>query len=127
MTPRVLNTNTRKLVTLVGVRRTNVFRMQAFYQAHHTTVAVIPRPVRQNAKPILPQLLLIFSQNSHLTQGNEMRTHSLRLKGCSANPLANYLKALGIHRLVAEQADPIARRWWQDDGCRVPLTEKGAQ
>lgn len=30
-------------------------------------------------------------------------------------PLANYLKALGILRLVAEQADSSARGWWQDE------------
>jgi CRISPR-associated protein Csx17 len=37
------------------------------------------------------------------------------LTGCSPTPLANYLKALGILRLVAEQADPNARGWWQDE------------
>ena len=37
------------------------------------------------------------------------------LTGCSPMPLANYLKALGILRLVAEQADPNARGWWQDE------------
>ncbi|MDR3634055.1 MAG: type I-U CRISPR-associated protein Csx17 [Isosphaeraceae bacterium] len=38
------------------------------------------------------------------------------LKGCSPTPLANYLKALGILRLIAEQdADSEARGWWQDE------------
>lgn len=37
------------------------------------------------------------------------------LTGCSPAPLANYLKALGILRLVSEQADPNARGWWQDE------------
>ena len=37
------------------------------------------------------------------------------LKGCSPAPLANYLKALGILRLVSEQADPLARGWWQGE------------
>ena len=37
------------------------------------------------------------------------------LTGCSPAPLANYLKALGILRLVAEQADTNARGWWQDE------------
>lgn len=37
------------------------------------------------------------------------------LKGCSPAPLANYLKALGILRLISEQADPLARGWWQDE------------
>ena len=37
------------------------------------------------------------------------------LKGCSPAPLALYLKAIGILRLVAEQVDPDARGWWQDE------------
>ncbi len=41
------------------------------------------------------------------------------LKGCSPAPLANYLKALGILRLVSEQADPQTRGWW--DGERFCL------
>lgn len=41
------------------------------------------------------------------------------LKGCSPAPLANYLKALGILRLVGEQADANARGWWDGDRFRV--------
>ena len=39
----------------------------------------------------------------------------LRLEGCSPEPLAHYLKALGILRLVSEQADPDARGSWDGD------------
>ncbi len=39
----------------------------------------------------------------------------LRLEGCSPEPLAHYLKALGILRLVSEQADPDARGCWDGD------------
>lgn len=42
-----------------------------------------------------------------------MQIHEL--KGCSPTPLAHYLKALGILRLVAEQKDPEARAWWEGD------------
>ena len=38
-----------------------------------------------------------------------------RLEGCRPTPLAHYLKALGIFRLIAEQADPDVRGWWKDD------------
>lgn len=38
-----------------------------------------------------------------------------RLDGCAPTPLAHYLKALGILRLVAEQADPEVRGWWAGD------------
>ena len=38
-----------------------------------------------------------------------------RLNGCSPTPLAHYLKALGILRLVTEQADPEARGWWEGE------------
>ena len=37
------------------------------------------------------------------------------LRGCAPAPLAHYLKALGILRLVAEQKDPDVRGWWQDE------------
>ena len=39
----------------------------------------------------------------------------LQLTGCRPEPLAHYLKALGILRLVSEQADPEARGWWAAD------------
>lgn len=41
--------------------------------------------------------------------------HLHHLEGCAPAPLARYLKALGILRLVAEQKDPAARGWWQDE------------
>ncbi|MCC6534731.1 MAG: type I-U CRISPR-associated protein Csx17 [Burkholderiales bacterium] len=37
------------------------------------------------------------------------------LGGCAPTPLAHYLKALGVLRLVAEQADPEARGWWEGE------------
>ncbi len=44
-----------------------------------------------------------------------MTPHLHTLKGCSPMPLANYLKSLGILRLVGEQADKQARGWWQGE------------
>jgi len=41
--------------------------------------------------------------------------HRVTLAGCTPTPLASYLKALGILRLVAEQADPQARGAWHDE------------
>lgn len=38
------------------------------------------------------------------------------LKGCSPEPLASYLKALAVLRLVAEQVDPDARGAWRPEG-----------
>lgn len=38
----------------------------------------------------------------------------MHLRGCTLEPLGNYLKGLGVFRLIAEQADPQARAWWQD-------------
>lgn len=37
-----------------------------------------------------------------------MNQYTHKLSGCSPAPLANYLKALGILRLVSEQTDPTA-------------------
>ena len=45
----------------------------------------------------------------------EQQRHTLRLEGCTSTPLANYLKALGVFRIIAEQADPEATAWWQGD------------
>ena len=42
--------------------------------------------------------------------------HPLLLRGCTPVPLAHYLKALGVLRLVAEQADAEATGHWTDDG-----------
>jgi CRISPR-associated protein Csx17 len=42
-----------------------------------------------------------------------MAGHVLELRGCTPEPLGNYLKGLGVFRLVAEQADPQARAWWK--------------
>lgn len=41
--------------------------------------------------------------------------HTLTLSGCSPVPLAHYLKALGILRLVSEQKDAFATGRWQRD------------
>ena len=41
--------------------------------------------------------------------------HLHELRGCAPAPLAHYLKALGILRLVASQADPDARGFWRDE------------
>jgi CRISPR-associated protein Csx17 len=38
----------------------------------------------------------------------------LALRGCTPEPLGNYLKGLGLFRLIAEQADPLARAWWKN-------------
>ncbi len=41
--------------------------------------------------------------------------HILPMHGCTPVPLAGYLKALGIFRLVAEQAEPSVSGWWEND------------
>lgn len=41
--------------------------------------------------------------------------NDLPLDGCRSIPLAAYLKALGVLRLVAEQRDPVVRGWWNGD------------
>lgn len=46
----------------------------------------------------------------------------IRLGGCAPTPLAHYLKALGILRIVSEQSDPSARGWW--DGESFMLATK---
>lgn len=43
-----------------------------------------------------------------------MRFHLHHLNGCAPSPLAHYLKAIGILRLVAQQKDAEARGFWRD-------------
>ncbi|MHB1038079.1 MAG: type I-G CRISPR-associated protein Cas8g1/Csx17 [Pirellulales bacterium] len=40
--------------------------------------------------------------------------HEIELAGCTPEPLMNYLKALGVLRLVAEQIDPKVRGAWKN-------------
>lgn len=53
--------------------------------------------------------------------------HELVLAGCTAPPLAAYLKALGIFRLVAEQRDEGVRAFWHGEQFVLitPLTSEG--
>lgn len=52
-------------------------------------------------------------------QGAEYDTaatcNEIVLSGCAPTPLAAYLKALGVLRLVTEQADPSARGYWRNE------------
>lgn len=48
--------------------------------------------------------------------------HIHDLNGCAPAPLAHYLKALGILRLVSEQTDSQARGWWEGDRFRLATT-----
>ncbi len=41
--------------------------------------------------------------------------YKVYLRGCTPVPLVSYLKALAIHRLVAEQKDSEARGWWEGE------------
>ena len=59
-----------------------------------------------------------------------MRGEPLALPGCAPTPLASYLKALGVLRLIStpanhvsgEAADPHARGWWQDECFHLRTT-----
>ncbi|MGE3782648.1 MAG: type I-U CRISPR-associated protein Csx17 [Alphaproteobacteria bacterium] len=44
-----------------------------------------------------------------------MATEIIALDGCRPTPLAGYLKALGVLRLVSEQKDPQAAGFWRDE------------
>jgi CRISPR-associated protein Csx17 len=48
--------------------------------------------------------------------------HTHILEGCRPTPLASYLKALGILRLVAEQKDAHARGSWHADRFHLRTT-----
>jgi CRISPR-associated protein Csx17 len=55
-----------------------------------------------------------------------MTLHLHHLRGCAPVPLAFYLKALGVLRIVAEQKDPTVRGWWQDEHfCLLTKLDRG--
>jgi CRISPR-associated protein Csx17 len=58
-----------------------------------------------------------IAETPHPEPGSALQT--IPLPGCSPTPLAHYLKALGVLRLVSEQADPSARGRWTDDGFEL--------
>ena len=55
---------------------------------------------------------------------------TLTLDGCAPTPLASYLKALGVLRLISsdanhvdgQAADPKARGWWEDERFHIRTT-----
>ncbi len=56
-----------------------------------------------------------------------MTVHLHHLKGCSPTPLAHYLKAIGILRLVAQQKDSDVRGFWRDqDFCLLTTLDEAA-
>lgn len=54
--------------------------------------------------------------------GSSEGWHDVALHGCTPEPLMNYLKSLGVLRLVNEQADPLARGYWGDGVFRLVST-----
>lgn len=59
-----------------------------------------------------------------------MTAESITLYGCAPTPLASYLKALGVLRLISspanhvagEAADPHARGWWENECFHIQTT-----
>ena len=55
---------------------------------------------------------------------------SLTLGGCAPTPLASYLKAIGVMRLISSDAnhvggratDPKARGWWENERFHLATT-----
>lgn len=48
-----------------------------------------------------------------------MTSTVLRLDGCRPEPLGSYLRAIGVLRLLGEQADPVATGWWACEAFHV--------
>jgi CRISPR-associated protein Csx17 len=56
-----------------------------------------------------------------------MTVHLHHLTGCAPTPLAHYLKAIGILRLVAQQKDPEVRGFWRDQHfCLLTTLDEAA-
>lgn len=55
-----------------------------------------------------------MQEQASVRGGNEVKVHTLELRGCSPTPLMNYLKALGTFRIIASQKDTEARAFWRN-------------
>ena len=56
-----------------------------------------------------------------------MSTHPVILSGCASTPLASYLKALGVFRIIATQADASARGCWHQGRFKLDSQLDGDQ
>ena len=50
---------------------------------------------------------------------------TITLSGCEPRPMAGYLKALGVFRILATQADPKVTAYWKDGGFVLSLSREG--
>lgn len=57
--------------------------------------------------------------------GEVIKINKILLRGCTSRPIVNYLKSLGILRLVAVQADSMVKGFWDDTifGLETQLSE----
>ena len=62
-----------------------------------------------------------------MSENQDQPRYVHKLDGCRPTPLASYLKALGVFRLIAEGPDPKVRGWWKKDvfqlGTRLSQAE----
>ena len=55
-------------------------------------------------------------------QYEDTRYHDIELKGCSPVPLAHYLKALGIMKIVSSQLDNNVTGFWKDESFHLVIS-----
>ena len=66
-------------------------------------------------------------KEAHETESVEtVSLNEIELKGCSPVPLAHYLKALGLMKIISTQFDRNALGYWKNDSFyfRTNKTEK---
>jgi len=81
--------------------------------------AVVSRAKRQSVscRVLKIHIACDLAEEMNATSESHAMTfgHSVELAGCRPTPLAAYLKAIGILRIVALQADSAARGYWRED------------
>lgn len=112
--------------TFEGARRAQIRRMmglsprqrlEAMIELTQTAkqLAATPRRKAGGSEAPAPRVGVAETEAHYHGGSPSGDVHTLILSGCTPIPLASYLKALGILRLVAEQADPDARGYWQNE------------
>lgn len=69
---------------------------------------------------------MIMSNVDNETVQND-QLNEIKLKGCSPVPLAHYLKALGVFRIISEQKDRNAQAYWKNDCFYLKTTLNNEQ
>lgn len=90
-------------------------RLEAMIQLDKTAQELAKAPNQSQRSQSASRGPIVAKKTSTYSTNYPSQKHKIPLPDCNPTPLASYLKALGILRLVAEQVDPDARGYWENE------------